>query len=172
MSWRPAGGQEGPGREPRVRDPQACRLNPSPFPLLKQKSSNSPRHHGHSSAWSSTRRPRCPAQPRAARSPLLSGSGQVGALWAWGGGGQAAPWADMGLSQAQLSAWYCGTDRKGRGRFIVQLEEESQTQKRSGYGVRQCIGSFKAPSGWIGPDRAIKSSLSKTVILSNIKVIL
>ena len=111
------------GQERTGLPPQAL-----PFPLLKQKSSSSHHHPGHSSAWSLTRRPQCPAQPRAERSPLLSGSGQVGTLWAFGGGvEQAVHWSDMCLSQDQLSAWYCRTDKECRGRFILQLEEGSQT---------------------------------------------
>lgn len=50
----------------------------STHPLLKQKNSSSHHHPSRSSAWSLTRRPRCPAQPQAERSPLLSGNGQVG----------------------------------------------------------------------------------------------
>ena len=108
-------GRRGLGREP--QGPGSSGLLPQalPFPLLKQKSSSSHHHPGHSSAWSLTRRPRCPAQPRAERNPLLSGFGQVGTLWAWGGGvEQAVHWSDVCLSQDQLSAWYCGTDKKCR----------------------------------------------------------
>lgn len=79
-------GRRGPGREP--QGPGSSGLPPQalPFLLLKQKSSSSHHHPGHSSAWNLTRRPRCPAQPQAGKSPLLSGSGQVSTLWAWGGG--------------------------------------------------------------------------------------
>lgn len=55
-------------------------FHPPILPLLKQKSSSSHHHPGHSSAWSLTRRPQCPAQPQAEKSPLLSGYEQVGIM--------------------------------------------------------------------------------------------
>lgn len=50
-----------------------------PSSLTQRNSSSRPRR-SHSSAWSLIRRPRCPAQPLAERSPQLSGYGQVGTM--------------------------------------------------------------------------------------------
>lgn len=58
-----------------------CLNSSSSPPSPTQRNSSSRPRRSHSSAWSLIRRPQCPAQPLAERSPQLSGYGQVGTMW-------------------------------------------------------------------------------------------